>query len=272
MKIHYLNCGTMYPRLAPWFSPYQERSCCICMLLEAGDRLALVDTGFGTADMRDLSRLGSRSNLLLNVRPDPELPAVRQIARMGLEPGRVTDIICTHLDRDHAGGLPDFPHARVHVLAAEREAALNPGDALERDRYRRCHFAHGPDWVAHDAVSEERWFGLECVRGLPGLPPEVLLVPLPGHTRGHCGVAVDTGEGWVLHCGDAYYVKEELRETGKAPVGVRAFRRVAHHHYGAAMESLERIRRIFREHGGEVRVIASHDQFEYRALFGKPLD
>ncbi len=96
----------MYPRLAPWFSPYQERSCCICLLVETGNGLALVDTGFGTADMEDLGRLGSRANLLLNVRPDPELPAVRQMAKLGFDPGEVTDIVCTHLDRDHAGGLP----------------------------------------------------------------------------------------------------------------------------------------------------------------------
>jgi glyoxylase-like metal-dependent hydrolase (beta-lactamase superfamily II) len=161
---------------------------------------------------------------------------------------------------------------RVHVLADEREAALYPGDAMERDRYRECHFAHGPDWVTHDAVSEERWFGLDRIRDVPGLPPGIVLVPLAGHTRGHCGVAVDTGEGWILHCGDAYYVKEELREAGRAPVGVRAFRRVAHHDHARAMHSLESIKSVLREHGGEVRAVASHDQFEYRALFGKPLD
>ena len=53
MKIHYLNCGTMYPRGAPLFVPYAERSCCICMLIESGDGLVLVDTGFGTQDMAD---------------------------------------------------------------------------------------------------------------------------------------------------------------------------------------------------------------------------
>jgi len=44
------------------------------------------------------------------------------------------------------------------------------------------------------------------VRALPGARDDVLLIPLPGHSRGHCGVAVKTGEGWLLHCGDAYLV------------------------------------------------------------------
>ncbi len=29
------------------------------------------------------------------------------------------------------------------------------------------------------------------------------LVPLFGHTRGHCGVAVRTEQGWLFHAGDA---------------------------------------------------------------------
>jgi glyoxylase-like metal-dependent hydrolase (beta-lactamase superfamily II) len=97
-------------------------------------------------------------------------------------------------------------------------------------------------------------------------------VPLAGHTRGQTGVAVDTGEGWILHCGDAYYVKEELRQKGKVSLGVRGFRRFAHIDFAKAMNNLDMIKRIAREHGDEVTFIASHDQFEYRNLFGKPLD
>ncbi len=272
MRVRFLNCGTMYPRLAAWLSPYQERCCCICMLVEADGGLVLVDTGFGTADLEEPGRLGSGANLLFSPRKDPELPAVRQLERLGLDPGRVTDIICTHLDHDHAGGLSDFPRARVHALEEEIDAALRPGGAKERLRYRECHFAHGPDWVTYGTKPEGIWFGLGCFGGSSGLPRGILLVPLPGHTRGHCGVAVDTGSGWFLHCGDAYYLKEELRVRGKAPFGVRAFRRLAHLDHSRAMDSLAKIRELLREHGDEVRVIASHDQFEYRNLFGRPLD
>src|SRR3546814_2886084 len=57
----------------------------------------------------------------------------------------------------------------------------------------------------------ERWFGFEAVRDLDGLPPEILLVPLPGHTWGHSGVAVqEDGGGWLLHAGDAYFYRGEV--------------------------------------------------------------
>ena len=50
---------------------------------------------------------------------------------------------------------------------------------------------------------------------------------------------MDTGKGWVLHCGDAYYVKEDLRLKGKASVGVRIFRRFAHEYsFPRAMDQL----------------------------------
>lgn len=43
------------------------------------------------------------------------------------------------------------------------------------------------------------------MRRLTGLPPEILALPLPGHSRGHAAIAVDTGHGWLVHAGDAYF-------------------------------------------------------------------
>ena len=136
---------------------------------------------------------------------------------------------------------------------------MNPASRGEGVRYRRCHFAHGPNWVTHETTSRERWFGLECVRELPGLPPEIVLIPLPGHTRGHCAVAVDTGEGWLLHCGDAYYIEDELSEDGRVPLGIRCFRYVAHVDHSAALLQTGRLKKAMREGEGEITVVATHD-------------
>ncbi len=257
MKIHYLNCGTMYPRGAKLFVPQLKRVPCHCLLIETGEQLVLVDTGIGTGDMEDPNRLG-HSNLLLNAVQDLEQTAVRGVERLGFRPEDVGHVICTHLDRDHAGGLPDFPHARVHVLRAEYEAASRPQSRGERERYRKCHFAHGPMWVTHETISTEAWFGMDCIRGLPGLPPSILLVPLPGHTRGHCGVAVETGNDWLLHCGDAYYIKDELDEGKRPPPGVRLFRRIAHVDPSRAQLQIARLSMVTKENR-EINLIASHD-------------
>jgi glyoxylase-like metal-dependent hydrolase (beta-lactamase superfamily II) len=52
------------------------------------------------------------------------------------------------------------------------------------------------------ALTGDRWYGFDAIP-LEGFAPEIWLIPLPGHTVGHCGVALRTEQGWVLHAGDA---------------------------------------------------------------------
>lgn len=271
MKIHYMDCATMHPRGTGFFLPQTSRTPSLCLLIEAADQLILVDTGFGTQDMLNPRRLG-HSDYLLNTQCSEDKPALRQIERMGFRATDVRHIICTHLDRDHAGGLSDFPSAKVHVTQAECKAALRPQNYKERDRYRRCHFEHGPQWVTHAGISDQPWFGMACMRDLQGLPPEIVLVPMPGHTRGHCGVAVDKGDGWLLHCGDAYYFKDEVRMDKSIPLAHKLFRRLAHCDYIGAMHQIDRIREVWGKNGDVLNIMASHDQFEYMDLFGRAVD
>jgi glyoxylase-like metal-dependent hydrolase (beta-lactamase superfamily II) len=44
------------------------------------------------------------------------------------DPKDVRHIVLTHLDFDPAGGLGDFPHATVHMLADERDYAVQQRD------------------------------------------------------------------------------------------------------------------------------------------------
>src|SRR4051812_34459872 len=146
---------------------------CHCLLIEADDGLVLLDTGFGVEDTRDLGRLGPAFKLM---RPQALLgeTALKQVEALGFEAGDVRRIVATHLDPDHSGGLPDFPQAEVHVFSLELEAALDP-KLLERPRYRRCHWEHGPNWVRHDLEGDE-WHGFEGIHLLPGSGAEMLLI------------------------------------------------------------------------------------------------
>ena len=103
---------------------------------------------------------------------------------LGYRPADVRDIVVTHLDLDHAGGLGDFPHARVHVHTDELAAARSRSHPKEKGRYIAAQWAHGPDWVEHTASGGDGWFGFEAVQAVG---EDVLLVPLRGHTRGHSG-------------------------------------------------------------------------------------
>ncbi|MGE0801645.1 MAG: MBL fold metallo-hydrolase [Lautropia sp.] len=129
---------------------------------------------------------------------DPALAAIRQVEALGFDPRDVRHIVMTHMDLDHVGGLADFPWATVHMHAAEWQQCTERRTFKDRKRYRPAMWRHGLRREEYQATGEP-WFGLDAVRELRGLPPEMLLVPLFGHTTGHCGVAIDGDQGWLLH-------------------------------------------------------------------------
>jgi glyoxylase-like metal-dependent hydrolase (beta-lactamase superfamily II) len=229
---------------------------CHCLLIEADDGLALVDTGFGVEDTRDPGRLGLTFRLM-GARVELGETAIRQVEGLGFAAGDVRQIVATHLDPDHSGGLPDFPEAEVHIFARELEAALDPS-LRDRPRYRRPHWEHGPNWVRHEVDGDE-WFGFEGVRILPGTGAEILLIPLAGHTKGHSGVAINTGDGWLLHCGDAYFHHGEIATPPNCPPGLRLFQNLNNADRGRRIANQERLRELAARHGDEITLICSHD-------------
>jgi glyoxylase-like metal-dependent hydrolase (beta-lactamase superfamily II) len=48
--------------------------------------------------------------------------AVNRIRALGFDPADVKHIVLTHMHFDHVSGLPDFPHAKVHVHKREYDA------------------------------------------------------------------------------------------------------------------------------------------------------
>ena len=268
MTIHHLSCATLRPhgtiggRLSP------ARMVAHCLVVERPGGLLLVDTGFGTGDIADPRRLGRPFVALLRPELRPAETARAQVKALGHRVEDVTDIALTHLDLDHAGGIGDFPRARVHVLGPELDAALHPR-VRERARYVAAQWAHGPRWVRHDEggpAGGEDWFGLAGVRVLGD---DVLLVPLPGHTRGHCGVAVRRPDGgWLLHAGDAYFHADELRTPPAAPLGLRAIQRLMAADDDQRRANQQRLRALHAPHADEVTVFSAHDATELEALAG----
>ena len=141
------------------------------------------------------------NSALLRFRYDPGRTMLRHMQRLGLHPGDVRHIIMTHLDFDHAGGLVDFPEATVHVMAAEAAAAQAREGVLGRARYRPVQWGDTRRWRTYPDRPDGSWYGFDAVLQLDGLPQEFVLVPLPGHSAGHAGVAIETPRGWMLHAG-----------------------------------------------------------------------
>lgn len=268
MRIHHLDCTTFCPLGGPLVdSPGSLLSrghlVCHCLLIETpASGLVLVDTGFGLDDMRDPVRRIGKPYLAINgPKLDPAQAAVSQVRALGFEPSDVKHILLTHLDLDHSGGLPDFPAAKVHLMQDEFDVVRNPS-WLDRGRVRPALWSHGPEWRPHRPSAGERWYGFECVRGLEGLPPEILMVPLSGHSRGHAGIAVQSEGRWLLHCGDAYFHHGEMEPEYRCPAGLRAFQRLLGHNDALRRANLGRLRDLVRVHGREVQVFCAHDATE----------
>lgn len=236
---------------------------CHCLLLQSGTQLALVDSGIGLLDVRHpVERLGQPLIEVAGFQFHEQDTAVRRIEALGFDPHDVQHVILTHADPDHAGGLADFPQAQVH-LSSEEHAHLASGHW----RYVASQFAHGPTWKLCEH-STQRWFGLEARPVAADLATDVLLIPLFGHTLGHCGVAVAQGDRWLLHVGDAYYLRAEL-STDLHPVSQLAAQRADDD--AQRRHSLEQLRRLLLDHGDQIDLVGYHDLSELPEHYPLPV-
>lgn len=275
MRIHHLNCGTCCPVGGRLFDGMSDsafgRLVCHCLLIETDEGLVLIDTGFGMRDVDDPHRRLSEFFINLNnIQFRPSDTAVAQVRQRGFDPKDVRHIVITHLDFDHAGGIEDFPNAAIHITAREKEVAESQqgGVFVGSRRYRPRQWNEVSNWRLYPFGGGERWFGFDAVRDLKGLPPEILLVPLAGHTWGHSGVAVQEDDGkWLFYAGDAYFYRGEVgSERYDCPPGLRAYQTMMEVDRAARLKNLERVRRLSLEHEGEVRIFCAHDAVEYDLL------
>ena len=256
LRVHHLNCAHIRAmRLGG-----MPLACHVLLVETPSSGLVLVDTGLGTADYADITARLGRGFAKTYARPaiDPELAAIRQVAKLGFDPRDVRHVVQTHLDLDHVGGLSDFPWATVHVHATELAAATARATVRDRHRYRPPMWAHGPRWQTFRELGEP-WFGFPVVRSLPGLPEEILAVPLPGHTLGHCGIAIDAVDGTLLAAGDAFFDPREVTgPTRRCAPRIRLFEAVVTTDRRLRDANQARLRELIARHP-EIDVFAAHD-------------
>lgn len=169
---------------------HRKRLALNLLLIRAGDRNILVDTGLGnrlSEKLRDIYR------------PSPFLLPVA-LAELGVRDVDVTDVVLTHLHFDHAGGIITgfgdrdrltFPRARHWIQTREWTVAKNP-DGLNRAAY---------DFAQQLALVEERG-KLELIDGDKEIAAGVKLTLVGGHTCGSQIVEIDSPEGFHIYAAD----------------------------------------------------------------------
>ena len=157
------------------------------LLVRAGERLILVDTGCGDKWTDKFLRIYGFEG------PPGGEPA--------FDPAGVTDIIISHLHFDHAGGIsrlapggagavePAYPAARIYVQADNYETARNP-NPKEKASYLKENVL---------VLEKAR---LELTRGTREILPGLRVHQADGHTRGLQWVEVTDGDETIAYPSD----------------------------------------------------------------------
>jgi len=188
------------------------------------DGPVVVDTGVGRG-----------SDLIDELYRPASADLVSLLAEVGVDDRAVAAVVCSHLHFDHCGQAASLS-APVHVQAAERAAAAEPGYTV-------------PEWVA---LPEERW---RTASGDVELAEGLRVIATPGHTPGHQSVAVAGGDVVVVLAGQCTYTAAEFAAGRVAEGDVHD-----PSWHGAALESVRRLRAL-----APARVLFAHDAAEWTA-------
>ena len=235
---------------------------CHVLLVETDNGLVLIDTGFGSKDCGDPARRLGPSRHIIRPVLNREEAAVNQVERLGFHRDDVRHIVITHFDGDHIGGISDFPEAQIHVTAAEALGGLRALSRREKFRFRAVQWAHGPKIVEH-TPDGENWRGFAAAKELDEVSPGIVLISLPGHTRGHACVAVDAGHRWVLHCGDGFFHHGTVDGTASTPRVLATFEWTVAFDRKMVRKNHARLVELYRRREPDLFMVCSHDRTLY---------
>ena len=154
-------------------------------LVRGQDRTMIIDTGYGP-DHPECGHL------------------LRDLRQAGVDPTDVTDVVLTHLHKDHVGGVTAgeaelFPNATYRCHVADWDHFVK-GEAPD-------HASPTPEKLAVVQGRLEPWDS-DC-----SLVPGLDVVEAPGHTPGSCIVVLSSPERRMMILGDVVHCAIQLAEA-----------------------------------------------------------
>ena len=270
MNIYHLNCGTFDPVFGLLSFGENVKMTTHVTAIDTGKGLVLIDSGLGLEDCAaPKARLSSFLRKIGRASLDPAETAALQLEAMGYSRDDVTDIVLTHMDPDHTGGLSDFPKARIHVHKDEFQDFSRRNTLLEKERYQPLHITNGRKIELYGQDGEKQtWRGLANAERLRNVDTEILLIPLNGHTRGHSIIAYKNEEKWFIHAGDSYFHRGQIKSGRAIPRSFKLYFLFTSFDKGLRKAS-ELILSRFIKTNPDVTIYCSHDPIEFSELSGR---
>jgi glyoxylase-like metal-dependent hydrolase (beta-lactamase superfamily II) len=168
-----------------------RRTAVNCFLIWSAGRLALMETGCGSY----MAATGGQLQ--------------KNLRAAGVDPADIEAVLLTHMHPDHSAGLTDmttgkrnFPNAELIMHENEPkhwfdDAAMARGN----DREKKLFFQAGREQTA---PYKDRWKLFQKGEVFPG----VTAMPFHGHTPGHTGYLIASGNEQLLIWGDIVHVPE----------------------------------------------------------------
>ncbi|MGQ0546546.1 MAG: N-acyl homoserine lactonase family protein [Betaproteobacteria bacterium] len=168
-------------------------------LIRGEGREIVVDTGFSAAMAAKRGRQHLRC-------------PTEGLRLLGVDAGRVKDLVITHLHYDHVGNFELFPAATLHLQELEMRYATGP---------YMCHECFRGAFEVEDVAGMVRRVYENRVRfhaGDAALCPGVSLHLIGGHTMGLQVVRVATRRGWVVLASDASHFYANMEQARPFPI------------------------------------------------------
>jgi glyoxylase-like metal-dependent hydrolase (beta-lactamase superfamily II) len=196
--------------------------------LRSGDRVFVVDTGFGEAQAK------LRNRTLLR-------PPADGLRAIGIEPASVRECLMTHMHYDHCGNYDLLPNARYHVQ--DREMQVCTGRLM-------CHsyFRHAFDEEGVLAMVRKLYAGrLEFHDGDDEIAPGLSVHLIGGHSHGLQSIRINTRRGVMVIASDGAHLYQHLE------------RNLAFTTSCSIAEHLEGYRRLRKLAGSDDLIVPGHD-------------
>ncbi len=157
-------------------------------LVNTGGKLILIDTGTAGLFGETLGNLGAN------------------LAAAGVTPDQIDTVLLTHMHVDHVGGLIDgagkavFPNAEIVTTQTEWDFWYSDANMAAGGEAAAGFFN-----AARNTTSPYK-NRLRLISGETDLGSGFTSMPLPGHTPGHTGYVLSSGDETLLFWGDVIHI------------------------------------------------------------------